>query len=97
MMRRPLAYVLPAIAAVIALGGCGGSGSRDTAETAAEAPAGASVEARAASIADAIEARPTAADSILAANGMDLESFEALMFEIAADEQRTAAFQAARR
>lgn len=50
----------------------------------------------AASVAKAIEANPARADSILQAAGYTRESFEKLMYEIAADSVRSAAYAAAR-
>lgn len=50
----------------------------------------------AASIANAMAANPAAADSILTAGGHTRESFEALMYEIAADSVMSAAYAAAK-
>lgn len=50
----------------------------------------------AATTAKAIEANPTAADSILTAAGYTRESFQQLMYDIAADSTKAAAFAAAR-
>ena len=50
----------------------------------------------AATTAKAIEANPAAADSILTANGYTRESFQQLMYDIAADSTKAAAFAAAR-
>ena len=50
----------------------------------------------AASLANAIAANPSAADSILKAGGHTRESFEALMYEIAADSAMSAAYAAAK-
>ena len=47
-------------------------------------------------VANAIEARPGSADSILKAGGHTPESFEQLMYEIAADSAMSAAYAAAR-
>lgn len=53
--------------------------------------------AEAAAIAREVEAAPDRATEILAAHGTTTEQFEALMFEIAADPEKSAAFEAARR
>jgi hypothetical protein len=65
--------------------------STDTAATPAEARAQA-----AAAVANAIDAKPAAADSILQAAGYDRDSYQALMYEIAADSASSAAYAAAR-
>jgi hypothetical protein len=51
---------------------------------------------KAATTAKAIEARPAAADSILTAAGYTRESFQKLMYEIAADSAKSAAYAAAK-
>ena len=50
----------------------------------------------AAAVANAIAARPSAADSILSAAGMTRDSFQTLMYEIAADSAMSAAYAAAK-
>src|SRR5688500_7470102 len=50
----------------------------------------------AAAVANAIAARPSAADSILTAAGMTRDSFQTLMYEIAADSAMSAAYAAAK-
>ena len=50
-----------------------------------------------AAAANAIEAQPAAADSILQAHGMTRVAFDSLLYEIAADPNLTAAYQEARR
>lgn len=59
-------------------------------------PEEASTEVLAARTADAIEAEPGRADEILAEHGYDQASFEALLYEIASDPDRAAAYEAAR-
>lgn len=79
-------------------------GDKDTdtvavATTPAPAPAAAPVDERAtnaARVASAMEANPAAADSILKAAGYTRDSFEALMYDIAADSASAAAYAAAR-
>jgi hypothetical protein len=50
----------------------------------------------AATLANAIAANPTAADSILRANGHTQDSFQNLMYEIAADSAMSAVYSAAK-
>ena len=49
-----------------------------------------------ATVANALEARPSAADSILGAHGMRRARLDSLLYEIAADPALTEAYQAAR-
>lgn len=49
-----------------------------------------------AAVADAIEARPGAIDSILQANDMTREQLDSLLYEVAADPTLTQAYQRAR-
>ena len=51
---------------------------------------------KAAMTANAIKARPAAADSILAAAGYTRDSFQKLMYEIAADSAKSATYAAAK-
>lgn len=51
---------------------------------------------KAALVADAIEANPAAADSILRASGYTRESFETAMYEIAADSAMSETYVAAK-
>lgn len=51
---------------------------------------------KAAMTANAIKARPAAADSILAASGYTRDSFQKLMYEIAADSTKSATYAAAK-
>lgn len=48
-------------------------------------------------VARAIDAAPASADSILTANGLTREGLDSLMYAIAADSAKTAAYTAARR
>jgi hypothetical protein len=67
--------------------------------TRADSSAGASVSdpvMKAAATAKAIEAKPAAADSILTAAGYTRDSFQKLMYEIAADSAKSAAYAAAK-
>jgi hypothetical protein len=56
----------------------------------------ASTPEQAAAVSNAIAANPAAADSILKANGHTPESFEQLMFRIAADSASAATYAAAK-
>lgn len=49
-----------------------------------------------AAVANAIEARPGAIDSILQANDMTREQLDSLLYEVAADQTLTQAYQTAR-
>lgn len=61
----------------------------------AEAPAQSQVEV-AARIANAIDAAPADADAILSKHGMTEEAYRTLLYEIAEDSTKSAAFLAAR-
>jgi hypothetical protein len=65
-------------------------------DTAADSSAAADPVIAAAATAKAIEANPAGADSILKAGGYTLESFQQLMYDIAADSTKAAAFAAAK-
>lgn len=71
-----------------------GCGRGDTAADSSGASADPVIAA--ASTAKAIEANPAGADSILKAAGYTLESFQELMYDIAADSTKAAAFVAAK-
>lgn len=94
-MRRSLYAV--ALLGVLACGR-----GDETADTSAALPADTAAtpaEARgraAATLANAIAAKPESADSILSAAGHDRDSYQALMYEIAADSASSAAYTAAR-
>ena len=69
----------------------------DTSAAAVTANASETDRARAAAtIANAIAANPAAADSILTANGHTRESFQRLMYDIAADSALSAVYAAAK-
>ncbi|HSJ62520.1 MAG TPA: hypothetical protein VK922_01320 [Gemmatimonadaceae bacterium] len=87
------------LAALLIALGCGTAEQAppDTTDIMAGAGAGTSERAvTAARIADAIARTPNATDSILSAAGHTTESFERLMYEIAADSAAAAAYAAAR-
>ena len=79
------------LAVVACARGADASNERGAADTTAAARA-----ATAAAVANAIAAKPSAADSILRAAGYTPEQFEQLMYDIAADSAMSAAYAAAR-
>jgi hypothetical protein len=85
---------------VAACGGEGGDRPREEEAPAAPAGAGAALSADvqlAVNVARAVDAAPASADSILAAHGLTLERLDSLMYAIAADSAKTAAYDAALR
>lgn len=82
---------------------CGGSGGGKSAEQqqpatpAAQQPTVPADVQLAVAVAQAIDAAPAKADSILAANGLTRDGLDSLMYIIAADSAKTAAYSAARR
>lgn len=84
-------------AALLTLAACGGDKPSPDAQGSASAPAGVERARAAAGVANAMATNPSRADSILAAAGYTVESFEKLMYEIAADSAQSAAYVAARR
>ena len=82
---------------------CGGGGEETPAAqdsvpaiTQQQAPVAADVQL-AATIARAIDAAPAKADSIISAHGLTRETLDSLMYVIAGDSAKTAAYIAARR
>lgn len=97
------ARILELALAATLVAACGGSGSGKSAEqqppatpAAQQAAAPTDVEL-AAAVARAIDAAPAKVDSILAANGLTREGLDSLMYAIASDSAKTAAYSAARR
>lgn len=93
-----------ALAATFAVFGCNGapagdSGSAEPANSATSAPEAQGMEdvQTAAMIAREVEANPDRAAEILESHGMTQESFQQLMYEIAADPARSEAYEAARK
>jgi hypothetical protein len=88
--------------ALVALAACGDSTDRPVdgdlpeTEAGAEAPAVPDWVTRVAAVANAIEGRPAATDSILAANDMTRDEFESRLYDIAADPALTAVYEGAR-
>ena len=72
-----------ALALILGLGACAKSGTAEA--------------AKAGVVAKAITAAPEQSDSILKANGWTAEQYTTLLFEIAKDSARTAAYEKARR
>ena len=89
---------------LVAVTGCAGGEKTGDSAAAAVTPTPASSASTqnadrarsAAAVANAIAARPSAADSILTAAGMTRDSFQTLMYEIAADSAMSAAYAAAK-
>jgi len=97
---------LPFIAAAIALAACrkadreAGNPAQDTAQSAAAASPAASLPpdvALAVEIARAVQANPSAADSVLAAHRLSRAGLDSLVYAIAADSTKAAAYSAALR
>jgi hypothetical protein len=68
----------------------------DSASDSAAAASSSDPVAAAAATAKALEANPAGADSILKASGHTRDSFQELMYEIAADSAKAAAYTAAK-
>lgn len=85
-------------AVLLILAACAGGEKNNAADTQAsgEGAAGVGRARAAATLANAMAANPSRADSILSAAGYTVESFERLMYEIAADSAQAAAYAAAR-
>ena len=88
---------------LVAVAGCAGGEKTGDSAAAAVTPTPASSASTntdrartAAAVANAIAARPSAADSILTAAGMTRDTFQTLMYEIAADSAMSAAYAAAK-
>ena len=85
--------------AALAVMGCARDEEAPDTSVAAAAEAMSPAEERArsaAAVANAIAARPAAADSILQAAGFTRAGFDSLMYEIAADSSASAAYAAAK-
>ena len=72
-----------------------GEADADSTPVAAAQPADRATTA--ATVANAIAANPASADSILAANNLTRDSFQALMYEIAADSAMSATYASVKR
>jgi hypothetical protein len=88
----------PSLMAVVLLATAACAGGEKKSDTTAVAAAPATNRARtAASVANAIEAKPASADSILRAAGYTRDSFQQAMYEIAADSAMSADYAAAKK
>ena len=83
-----------ALAIAVAISACARAENAADSTAATTTPADPVVAA--AATAKAIEANPAAADSILTAAGYTRESFQQLMYDIAADSAKAAAYAAAK-
>ncbi len=84
-------------ASLLLLAACaGGDRKLADAQGSSAAPTGEVRAHTAAALANAVAANPSRADSILSAAGYTVESFEQMMYEIAADSAQAAAYAAAR-
>ena len=87
--------------AALLFGACAGTGEDSTAmseDTAAAIQQTMAPDVQlAVTVARAIDAAPASADSILSANGLTRDGLDSLMYVIAADSAKTAAYAAARR
>ena len=88
--------LIPGMIAAVVLVSCAGGETTSDSATAATSSAATDTVAAAAATARAIEANPAGADSILKASGYTVESFQQLMYDIAADSSKAAAFASAR-
>lgn len=77
--------------------GCAGKESASQDTTASVAADSSDRTTVAANVATAIKANPSAADSILKANGYTRDSFEREMYDIAADSAKSAQYAAAKK
>jgi hypothetical protein len=85
-------------ALLLATAACaGGEKKSDTTVVATDAAPGSGRARTAASVANAIEANPAKADSILKAAGYTRDSFQQAMYEIAADSVMSAEYAAAKK
>ena len=89
-------YTSVLTALLLATAACA-SGEKKSDTTAAAAAPGNSRARTAASVANAIEANPAKADSILGAAGYTRDSFQQAMYEIAADSAMSAEYAAAKK
>jgi hypothetical protein len=92
--------ILPYCCAALLLAACNrndaASGDSIGATTAAVTPAATTSPEQAAAIANAIAVNPAGADSILKANNHTPESFDQLMYRIAADSAMSATYASAK-
>lgn len=97
------ARIVGLVLAASLIAACGGGGGGKSAEQqqpatpAAQQPTVPADVQLAVAVARAIDAAPAKADSILAANGLTRDGLDSLMYAIASDSAKTAAYSAARR
>ena len=97
------ARIVGLVLAASLIAACGGGGGGKSAEQqqpatpAAQQPTVPADVQLAVAVAQAIDAAPAKADSILAANGLTRDGLDSLMYAIASDSAKTAAYSAARR
>ena len=84
-----------AILLSVLLFACGGGAEKGSAPTGGSAPAAPSKAVKAAALSRELRANPDDADAILERNGMTRPQFEDLMYEIAADEELSKAYEQA--
>jgi hypothetical protein len=84
------------LAIVLALSACAKADQPATSSTVSTTPTASDRVRTAAQTANALAANPTVADSILKANGYTADSFQKVMYEIAADSAMSADYAAAR-
>ncbi|MEJ2679163.1 MAG: hypothetical protein P8174_08830 [Gemmatimonadota bacterium] len=89
-------HLLPMVALLAAFAACGQNESAKTSSAPAEAPAAPAWVTDLAATANAVEAQPAAADSILQARGMTRAKFDSLIYAVAADSTLSAEYQKAR-
>lgn len=86
------------VAVTLALGACATKEQSDTESAAADGATGEALApsvALAAAVAQGVDENPTAADSVLAANGLTLAGLDSLMYTIAEDSALSAAYMRA--
>lgn len=98
MSTRIVALALAASLLAACGGGSGKSAEQQQPATpAAQQPMVSGDVQLAVAVAQAIDAAPAKADSILAANGLTRDGLDSLMYAIASDSAKTAAYSSARR
>jgi hypothetical protein len=89
--------ILTLTAAALLLGACAKGDATNDTTSATSATASDDQAVKAANVANAIAATPTAADSILKANGYTRESYDQLLVDIAADSAMSARYAAVKK
>ena len=94
-MTRLSLIVIAALTLLMSAGGCVGENGGPDGEPSVSSDQGTDRVSQAVIIAKEIRSNPDAAQAILERHGMNAEQFEALMFEIAEDEEMSRAYSAA--